>query len=84
MRSFFNWKNLLKCCNYPKNSTFFHETNKRSIGKIKDVFSGIIIEQFVGLKLEMHSMKKIDVKYCNTAKGVSIAIEFNKLSFCFI
>ena len=62
MRSFFNWKNLLKCCNYPKNSTFFHETNKRSIGKIKDVFSGIIIEQFVGLKLEMHSMKKIDVK----------------------
>ena len=26
----------------------------------------------------MYSMKKIDGKECNTAKGVSIAIEFNK------
>ena len=27
----------------------------------------------------MYSIKKIDNKECNTAKGVSIAIEFNKL-----
>ena len=62
MRSFFKWKNSFNFCNYPKDLKFFDETNKRAIGKIKDVFSGVIIEEFVGLKSKMNSMKKIDVK----------------------
>ena len=37
-----------------------------------------LVIEFVGLKSKMHSMKKIDVKECNTAKGVSIATEFDK------
>ena len=33
-------------------------------------------DEFVGLKSKMHSMKNIDGKESNTAKGVNIATEF--------
>ena len=45
---------------------------------MKDEFGGIIVNEFVGLKSNMYSMKKIDGKEHNTAKGVSIATEFDK------
>ena len=45
---------------------------------MKYEFSGVIVIEFVGLKSKMYSMKKIDGKECNTAKGVNIATEFNK------
>ena len=45
---------------------------------MKDEFGGVIVIEFVGLKSKMYSMKKIDGKECNTAKGVSIATEFDK------
>ena len=64
--------------NYSKDSKFFNETNKKVIGKMKDKFSGVIIIEFVGWKSKMYSIKKIDGKGHNTAKGVSIAIEFDK------
>ena len=51
---------------------------KNVIGKIKDEFGGVIVNEFVGLKSKMYSVKKIDGKVCNTAKGVSITTEFNK------
>ena len=64
--------------NYSKDSKLFDETNKKVIGKMKDEFGGVIIIEFVGLKSKMYSIKKIDGKECNTAKGVSIATEFDK------
>ena len=64
--------------NYLKDPTFFNETNKKVIGKMKDEFGGVIIIEFVGLKSKMYSMEKIDGKECNTAKGVSITTEFDK------
>ena len=75
---FFRHKHLFDFSNYPKDSKFFDETNKKVTGKMKDDFGGVIVDEFVGLKSKMYSMKKIDGKECNTAKGVSIAIEFNK------
>ena len=47
---FFKHKDLFDFSNYPKDSNFFDETNKKVIGKIKDEFGGIIVETFVGLK----------------------------------
>ena len=64
--------------NYSKDSKFFDETNKKVIGKMKDEFGGVIVIEFVGLKSKMYSMKKIDGKECNTAKGVSITTEFDQ------
>ena len=75
---FFKHKHLLDFSNHPKNSKFFDETNKKVIGKMKDESEGKIIDEFVGLKLKMNSMKNIDGKESNTAKGVNIATEFNE------
>ena len=45
---------------------------------MKDVQEGKIINEFVGLKSKMYSMKNIDGKETNAAKGVNIATEFNE------
>ena len=57
---FFKHKHLFDFSNYPKDSKFFDETNKKVIGKMKDEFGGVIVIEFVGLKSKMHSMRKID------------------------
>ena len=77
-KEFFKHKRLFDFSNYPKDSKFFDEINKKVIGKMKDEFGGVIIIEFVGLKSKMYSIKKIDDKEHNTAKGVSIATEFDK------
>ena len=51
---------------YPEDSKFSDPTNKKIIG------------EFAGLKSKIHSMKIIDGKESNTAKGVNIATEFNE------
>ena len=48
--------------NCSKDSTFFDETNKKVIGKMKDEFGGVIVSEFVGLKSKMYSMKKLMAK----------------------
>ena len=75
---FFKWKDLFDFSNYSKDSKFFDETNKKVIGKMKDAFGGVIVNEFVGLKSKMNSMKKIDGKEYNTTKAVSIATKFEK------
>ena len=45
---------------------------------MKDEFGGVILVVFVGLKSKMYSIKKIYGKESNTAKGVSIATDFDK------
>ena len=75
---FFNHKHLFDFSNYPKDSTFFDETNRNVIGKMKDESEGKIIDEFLGLKSTIFSMKNIDGKESNTTKAVNIATEFNE------
>ena len=79
---FFKRKDLFDFSNYSKDSKFFDGTNKKIIGKMKDEFGGTIVSDFVGKCIQfcskMYSIKKIDGKEHNTAKGVSIASEFDK------
>ena len=77
-QEFFKHKYLFDFSNYRKNSKNFDEASKKVIGKIKDESEGKIIDEFVGLKSKMYSMKNIDGKASNTAKGVNIAAEFNE------
>ena len=44
--------------NYSKDPKFFDETYKKVIGKMKDVFGGVIIDEFVGLKSKMDLIEK--------------------------
>ena len=78
LKNFLSEKIYLTLVIIQKIQSFFNETNKKVIGKMKDAFGGVIITEFVELKSKMYSIKKIDGKEHNTAKGVSIAIEFNK------
>ena len=45
---------------------------------MKDKIEGKIIDEFVGSKSKMHSIKNIDAKESNTKKGVNIATELNE------
>ena len=75
---FFKHRHLFNFSNYSEHSKFFDLTNKKVTGKMKYEFEGKIIGDFVGLKSKMYSMKNIDGKESNMAKGVNIATEFNE------
>ena len=45
---------------------------------MKSESEGKVIDEFVGLKSKMYSIRHNDGKECNTAKGVNIATEFSE------
>ena len=75
---FFKHNYFFGFSNYPKDSKFFDLTNKKVIGEMEDESEAKIIGEFVGLNSNMYSMKNIDGKESNTAKGENIATEFNE------
>ena len=77
-KEFYKWKDLFDFSNYSKDSRFYDESNKKVIGKMKDEYGGVIIDEFIGLKSKMCSIKKIDGSESRTAKGVNIATEVNE------
>ena len=52
------YKDLFDFSNYSKDSTFYDDTNKNFIGKMKDEYGGATIDRFIGLKSKMYSIKK--------------------------
>ena len=72
---FFKWKDLFDFSNYLKDSKFFDDANKKVIGKMKDEYGRVIIDQFIGLKSKMYSIRKINGSESTAAKGVNIATE---------
>ena len=54
---------------YPENSPYFDESNKKFIGKFKDEVSGIPINEFIGLRSEMYSYLNDTDECGKTAKG---------------
>ena len=77
-KKFYKWKGLFDVSNYSKDSTFYDDTSKKVIGKMKDEYGGAIIIEFIGLKSKMYSVKKINGSESSTTKGVNIATEFNE------
>ena len=74
----FKHKHLFNFSNYPGDSKFFDQTNKKVIDKMKDESEEQIINEFVELKSNMYSMLLDDGKESNTAKRVNIETEFNE------
>ena len=77
-KEFYKWKDLFNFSNYSKDSRFYDDTNKKVIGKMKDEYGGVNIDQFIGLKSKVYSIKKINGIESSTTKGVNIATEFNE------
>ena len=59
---------------YNKNSIYFDDTNKKVLGKMKDEFNGIKIDQFVGLKSKIYSLISGNWE-ANKAKGVNLMLK---------
>ena len=57
-KEFYKWKDLFDFSNYAKDSMFYDDTNKKVIGKMKDEYGGVNINQFIRLKSKMYSIKK--------------------------
>ena len=54
----YKWKDLFDFINYSKDSKFYDDTNKKVIDKTKDVYGVVGIDEFIGLKSKMYSIKK--------------------------
>ena len=65
---FFKYKHLFDLSNLPRYSKLFEGSSKKVIGKMKDESEGKIIDEFVGLKSKMCSIKYIDGEESCTAK----------------
>ena len=66
---FYTDKQLLDFSGYEKESPFYNDENKNIIGKMKDELIGEIIEEFVGLRAKMYSLKT-KKEEMTKAKGV--------------
>ena len=78
LKNFLSGKICLTLAIIQKTQSFLMRLIKKVFGEMKDEFGGVIITEFLGLKWKMYSIKKIDDKEGNWAKGVSIATEFDK------
>ena len=54
---FYANKHLFDFSGYEKESPFYSDENKKLIGKMKDELNEEIIEEFVGLRAKMYSLK---------------------------
>ena len=80
---FFKHNNCLISETIQKIQSFLIQPIKFFFGKMKDDSEGKIIDEFVGLKSKLYSMKNIDGKESNATKGVNIATEFNEFKDTF-
>ena len=69
-QDFWKDKNLFDNSDYPKNSPFYNNVNKKVIGKFKDEAAGMPIVEFVGLRSKMYSYIKDNEQSSRTAKGI--------------
>ena len=69
-QDFWKDKHLFDNSDYPKDSPFFDNTNKKVIGKFKDEEAGLPIVEFVGLRSKMYSLMKNNKQGSRTAKGI--------------
>ena len=69
-QDFWKDKHLFDNSDYPKNSPFYNNTNKKVIGKFKDEAAGMPIVEFVGLRSKMYSYIKDNEQSSRTAKGI--------------
>ena len=68
----FKDKHLFDFSGYSKDSVYYGDSNKKVLGKMKDEFNGVKIDEFVGLKSKMYSLIACNDKEVNKAKEVNL------------
>ena len=74
----FKDKDLFDFSEYPVNSKYYDNSNKKVLGKMKDEFNGVKIAEFVGLKSKMYSLIISDDIEVNKAKGRNKKLRHNE------
>ena len=69
-KNFWNDKDMFDNSDYPENSPYYCNANKKVIGKSKDEACGVPIVEFVGLKSKMYSYIKSNEKGGKTVEGI--------------
>ena len=69
-KDLFQDKELFDNSDYPKNSAFFFDKNKKVIGKMKDEAVGMVIKEFIGFRSKMYSYE-INNETTKKCKGIS-------------
>ena len=67
---FWNDKDKFDNSDYPENSQYYCNADKKVIAKFKDEACGVPIVEFIGLKSKMYSYVKDNEKGGKTAKGI--------------
>ena len=71
----FRDKQLFDFSGHPKDSIYFDDSNKKMLGKMKDEFNGVKIDEFVGLKSKMYSLIACNDLEVNKAKRVNLKLK---------
>ena len=74
------YKEYYDLSGYDKSHFLYDKTNCKVIGKMKDEMNGKIIEEFVGLRSKLYSIKLADKKEKKVDKGVNKCVIENKLN----
>ena len=53
---------------------YYDDLDKKALGKMKDEFGGVKIDEFVGLKSKMYSLIESNDLEFNKAKGVNLVL----------
>ena len=67
-------KHLFDFSGYPKNSKYYCHLNKKIVGKMKDEFNEVKIDEFVGLKSKMYSLVTKNGLEVGKAKGINLKL----------
>ena len=73
----FKGKELFDFSGYPVNSKYYDSTNKKVLGKMKDEFNGVKIDEFVRLKSKMYSLISGNWEV-NKARGINLMLTHNE------
>ena len=60
---------------YSKDSVYYDHMNKKVLGKMKDEFNGVKIDEFVGLKFQIYLWIAENDLEVNKAKGVNLILK---------
>ena len=72
------FKELFDLSNFPKNSKYFCNDNKRVPGKMKDEYGGTAIYKYIGLKPKMYSIRDIHNHEKSVYKGHNSDIKYDE------
>ena len=84
MKNILNTNICLMLAIFVRTLSFNDNQNEMVVGKMKDEYKEISINEFVGLKSKMHCTPLNNGKESNTAKGVNIAMVLKEYEGTFL